>query len=381
MSVVLAYAIIALAVLAITYKTYVGYGNYRWYTKLGTFIVLLLGLAAPTICFKFFNSPSPNIQLMNKYLYLLFGFVLLLFVITFIRDIIWSIADVIRRKSLSDMKDTAKLQKANIITVILCLLVCTYGYYEAEKSAAIKTYEITSPKIKKETKIVMLSDLHITPAVSTKYVKNLVKRVNALNPDAIVLVGDTVDGTPDNLVSQMTELAKLKAKEDVFITLGNHEFYHGGLSWGITFGRMRFEFLSNYGEMLDDTGIYIAGIPDINTADAAGMKVKIENALYFAEKGSYVILLSHTPKLVEGANKDNIDLQLSAHTHGGQIFPFHYFVKQANEDRLAGFYNVNGVKMYVSRGTGYWGVPMRLLAPSEITVFNFKPEKSNGQPS
>ena len=153
MSVVLAYAIIALAVLAITYKTYVGYGNYRWYTKLGTFIVLLLGLAAPTICFKFFNSPSPNIQLMNKYLYLLFGFVLLLFVITFIRDIIWSIADVIRRKSLSDMKDTAKLQKANIITVILCLLVCTYGYYEAEKSAAIKTYEITSPKIKKETKI------------------------------------------------------------------------------------------------------------------------------------------------------------------------------------------------------------------------------------
>lgn len=381
MSVVFAYAIVGLAVLAITYKTYVGYGNYRWYTKLGTFIVLLLGLGAPAVCFTFFNSPSPNIQLMNKYLYLLFGFVLLLFVITFIRDIIWSIADVIRRKSLSDMKDTAKLQKANIITIILCLLLCTYGYYEAEKSPTVKTYEITSPKIKKEAKIVMLSDLHINSSVSTEYVKNLVNRVNALNPDAIVLVGDIVDGSPDSLALQMTELAKLKAKENVFATLGNHEFYHGGLTWGIKFGRMRFEFLSNYGENLDDTGIYIAGIPDINTADIAGMKVKIGNALYFAEKGSYVILLSHTPKLVEGVNKNNVDLQLSAHTHGGQVFPFHYFVKQSNEGRLAGFYDVNGVKMYISRGTRYWGVPMRIFAPSEITVFNFKPEKSNGQPS
>jgi len=378
MSVVLAYAIVALAVLAITYKTYVGYGNYRWFVKLGTFIILLLGLSAPAICFKFFNSPSASIQLTSKYLYLLFGFVLLLFVITFIRDILWSMVDVIRRKSLDDMKDTSKLQKANIITIILCLLVCAYGYYEAEKDAVIKTYEITSPKIKKEAKIVMLSDLHINPSVSTEYVKNLVNRVNALNPDAIVLVGDIVDGSPDSLALQMTELAKLKAKENVFATLGNHEFYHGGLSWGIVFGRMRFEFLSNYGEKLGDTGIYIAGIPDINTADAAGMKVKIENALYFADKDSCVVLLSHTPKLVEGVNKNNVDLQLSAHTHGGQIFPFHYFVKQSNEGRLAGFYDVNGVKMYVSRGTGYWGVPMRLFAPSEITVFNFKPEKNNG---
>lgn len=375
MPIILAYIIVALAILAITYKTYVGYGTHRWYIKLGTFVILLLGLAAPAICFTLFNSPSPNIQLANKYLYLLFGFVVLLFVITFTRDILWSIIDVIRRKSLKDMTDTDKLQKANIITIIVCLLLCAYGYYEAEKDTPFVNYEISSPKIKKPTKLVMISDLHINTDVPVEYVQNLVKRVNALNPDAIVLVGDIVDSLPDNLTSQMKELAKLKAKENVFITLGNHEFYHGGLSWGIAYGRMGFEFLSNYGEKLDDTGIYIAGIPDINTADAAGMRVKIENALYFAEKNNYVILLSHTPKLLEGVNKNNVDLQLSAHTHGGQVFPFHYFVKQANEGRIAGFYNVDGVKMYITRGTRYWGIPMRLLAPSEITIFNFKPGK------
>lgn len=381
MPIVLAYAIVALAVLAITYKTYVGYGKHHWYTKLSVFLILLIGVSAPAICFTLFNSPLSSIQLINKYLYLLFGFVFLLFVITFTRDILWSIIDVIRRKSLKDMTDNDKLQKANIVTIIICLLVCAYGYYEAEKDAPIVSYEISSPKIKKPTKLVMISDLHINTDISAKYIQNLVKRVNALNPDAIVLVGDTIDNTPDNLIMQMDELSKLKAKENVFATLGNHEFYHGGLAWVIKFGRMGFEFLSNYGEKLDDTGIYIAGIPDINTAEAAGMRVKTENALYFAEKDNYVIMLSHTPKLANGVNKNNVDLQLSAHTHGGQIFPFHYLVKQSNEGRIAGFYNVDGVKMYVSRGTRYWGVPMRLFAPSEITVFNLMPEKTDGQPS
>jgi predicted MPP superfamily phosphohydrolase len=83
-------------------------------------------------------------------------------------------------------------------------------------------------------------------------------------------------------------------------------------------------------------------------------------------------MLSHTPKVASGLTSNNVDIILSGHTHGGQMFPFHYFVKQANENRLAGFYNINGVNMYISRGTRYWGPPMRVLAPSEITIFNMK---------
>ena len=145
--------------------------------------------------------------------------------------------------------------------------------------------------------------------------------------------------------------------------------------------RMGFEFLHYYGEKLSDTGIYIAGIPDINAAEWFKKPVKAKNALYKAEKEDYVIMLSHTPKLAEGVTAENVDLQLSGHTHGGQIYPFHYFTEIANDGVLAGFYNKNGVQMYVSRGTRYWGPPMRIFAPSEITVFNFSPAGKNDKPA
>ena len=139
---------------------------------------------------------------------------------------------------------------------------------------------------------------------------------------------------------------------------------------------MGFTFLNNYGVRLKDKGVFIGGIPDINSVKGTRMKVNINNALYQAQKSDYVILLSHTPKLVPEATQERVDLQLSGHTHGGQIFPFHYVAKQANDEHLAGFYEVNGIKLYVSRGAGYWGPPLRILAPSEIVVFNLLPEKN-----
>ena len=223
--------------------------------------------------------------------------------------------------------------------------------------------------------------MHIDVDVSPETVERLVNRVNTLNPDAVVIVGDIVDNTPVKLYKQMQELKKLKVKDHVYLVLGNHEFYSGAMGWGLAFAQMGFEFLNNYGEKLGDTGIYIAGIPDINAAEWFKKPVKAKNALYKAEKEDYVIMLSHTPKLAEGVTAENVDLQLSGHTHGGQIYPFHYFTEIANDGVLAGFYNKNGVQMYVSRGTRYWGPPMRIFAPSEITVFNFSPAGKNDKPA
>jgi len=376
MPVIVAFSVISLAVSAILYKTYVGYGNYGWYTKLGFFIFTIISITAPFICYALRNhAPLSSFININKVLYFCFGFIFFLFIITLLRDIIWVIIDLLRHISLEEMKDPKPLQTANIITIIICLCISCYGVYEAEKDADIISYEISSPKIKSNTKIVMLSDLHIDRDVSVKYVEDLVKRVNALKADAIVLVGDIIDNSPKNLKAQMDILKTLQAKEGVYVALGNHEFYSGGLIWGIAFGQMGFHFLSNYGEHLGDTGIYLAGIPDINTSIWAKMPINLNNALYDAHPTDYVIMLSHTPKIVEGMTKDNIDLILSGHTHGGQVFPFHYFSKKSNDGHLAGFYDEKGIKMYVSRGTRYWGPPMRIFAPSEITVFNLKPEK------
>ena len=378
MSVIVAFFIVSISVIAILYKTYVGYGEYRWFTKLALILFLFLSAFGPLIGYKFRDYEwYGKVPYLNQIIYFLFGFLFFLFVLTMIRDILWMIIDFIRRAPVDNMKNPVLLQKLNIITLICCFLFCLYGVYEAEKDARFVTYEIISPKIKKETKLIMMTDLHIDKNTSLSYVKHLVDRVNAENPDVIVLVGDIADNLPAKLYGQIEVLKNLKAKDNVYFSLGNHEFYNDALGWGIALGRIGFQFLHNYGMNVGKTGIYIAGIPDINSAEYTKMKVNVGNALYLAKPEDYVIMLSHTPKIAEGITKDNVDLQLSGHTHGGQIYPFHYLAKQANDNHLAGFYDVDGVKLYVSRGTRYWGPPMRIFAPSEITIFNFKPEQSH----
>ena len=146
---------------------------------------------------------------------------------------------------------------------------------------------------------------------------------------------------------------------------------------------MGFEFLNNYGEKLGDTGIYIAGIPDINAAEWFKKPVKAENALYKAEKEDYVIMLSHTPKLAEGVTAENVDLQLSGHTHGGQLFALTEVVAILNATFVRGWYALKRAKLYVHSGSGVWnGFPVRVGVPSEIAVFTLagkpsRPTKDN----
>lgn len=380
MPILVAFIIIALAAIVITYKTYVCYGEYKLVTKISFLLFLTLGWSAPVLGFLLrHNFSSDAVMVLTKVLYFLFGFVFFLFIISFVRDVLWMLIDFIRHAPMDNMKNPSLLQKVNIYTLLFCFAFCLYGVYEAEKNAAIKTYDISSSKIKKETRLVMLSDLHIDVDVSTDYVKNLVKRVNALNPDVIVLVGDVIDNSSKALYKQMEELKELKAKDGVYVVLGNHEFYVGAMDWGMKFGSMGFNFLNNYGMKIDDSGLYIAGIPDINAAQGSRMKVKVDSALYNADQEDYVVLLSHTPKITEDMENKHIDMMLSGHTHGGQIYPFHYFAQQANDGMLAGFYNRKDINIYISRGTRYWGPPLRIFAPSEITVFNFSPEKTNAK--
>lgn len=374
----LAFGIVAVAVMVITYRTYVGYGQYGIWIKLAFLLFLILSMSAPFLGYYLHNTHALSFLAKHTMpFYFLFGFVFILFVITFIRDILWTVADVIRRKSIDDMKDKSRLKKVNLVTILFTLLVSFYGLYEANKMPNIVTQEITSNKITQKVRMVMLSDLHIGLDTKPQTVAKIVDAVNALKPDVVVLVGDIIDATPFYLDPQLQELGKLKAPKGVYFSLGNHEFYNGALDCGMSLGKLGFNFLSNYGMQVAGTDLYIAGIPDINSAEMIKMPIKVNDALFSKGANNYTILLSHTPKVAPGVTKDNVDLQLSAHTHGGQVFPFHFLVKQANEGRLAGYYNVNGVNMYISRGTRFWGVPMRLLAPAEITIFDFKPEMNH----
>lgn len=372
MPMVLAFAIVAVSVIAITFKTYVGYGEYSLVTKMSFLVFLIFGWCSPFIVFSLRHSHDAN-QFLIKFLYFIFGFVFFLFVISMVRDFIWFLVEVSKKIPLENMSNSSLLKKVNIITILVSLLICFYGVYEAEKDAAIKTHDIVNSKIKKDTKIVMLTDLHIDTSVGVEYVKNLVNRVNSLNADIITIVGDVVDSAPHLIENQLKELAQLKAKYGVYIVAGNHEYYSGGVGiYSVKFKQLGFNFLVNEGQKIGDTGIYVAGIPDVNSSLYGSIRVDALNAIKGADQSDYVVMLSHTPKVAADITSKNVDIILSGHTHGGQMFPFHYFVKQANENRLAGFYNINGVNMYISRGTRYWGPPMRVLAPSEVTIFNMK---------
>ena len=156
MPAILAFIIVAISVIAITYKTYMGYGNYHWAVKLGFFMFITLGWCTPFIAFYIRNHYSDSsLMHLTKVLYFIFGFVFFLFAITLIRDTIWVLVDIIRRAPMDNLKESNILQKANIITAIFCLLVSCYAVYEAEKDATIKNYTITSAKVKEPTKVVM----------------------------------------------------------------------------------------------------------------------------------------------------------------------------------------------------------------------------------
>ena len=200
--------------------------------------------------------------------------------------------------------------------------------------------------------------------------------LNALEPDVILLTGDIGDDKVEAVGPQMAALEELQSKYGIFAVFGNHEFYNGLMPWQFKFGKMGWSALFNYGLPVKDTELYVGGVPDVSIARGSPFfKIDVDRTLENSSDGQYKILLSHTPRFQkEMITKAQYDLQLSGHTHGGQIFPFHLLVKQANK-YLAGLYDVNDTKLYLSRGAGYWGPPMRLFAPSEITVIRLKPEK------
>jgi len=220
-------------------------------------------------------------------------------------------------------------------------------------------------------KIVQISDLHIGAMIRGGFVRKVVERVNALQPDVIVLTGDIVDGYVDALKSEIAVLGELKAKYGRFYITGNHEYYWteqaGAQAVVNEFKRLGFSALVNESEVIEKDGarIVMAGVPDYMSTEPAPSPQKAleKNGSATAVK----ILLAHQPSFAKAASEAGYDLQLSGHTHGGQFFPwtliigwFHQFPR--------GLGRLGKMQIYVNRGTGYWGPPVRLGASAEISL-------------
>ena len=219
------------------------------------------------------------------------------------------------------------------------------------------------------TTIVQLSDVHIGPTLGRNFLDRVVDATNALKPDVVVITGDLVDGPVTRLAEAVAPLARLRARHGVFFVTGNHEYYSGAEPWCAYLTQLGLRVLRNERVRIGsgDESYDLAGIDDLSGRHfGPGQGADLERALLGRDESRELVLLAHQPRMVAEAERAGVGLQLSGHTHGGQIWPFHFLVR-LQQPVTSGLVRIGRALLYVSNGTGYWGPPMRLGSPAEIT--------------
>jgi uncharacterized protein len=236
----------------------------------------------------------------------------------------------------------------------------------------VERVEVTLPRLHPlldGTTLVQITDLHVGPTIGRTTVAEVVARTNALQPDIVVITGDLIDGTVAELGEAVAPLRDLRARHGTFFVTGNHEYFSGAPAWVEELGRLGIKVLRNERVRIGDgeATFDLAGTDDRSAARyrLAGHGEDLAAALAGRDPSRPVVLLAHQPRTVLDAAELGVDLQLSGHTHGGQIWPWGFLVR-LQQRFLAGLARHRDTLIYVSRGTGYWGPPMRLGAPPEL---------------
>jgi hypothetical protein len=255
----------------------------------------------------------------------------------------------------------------------LALALSAWGFANARRRPAVRRVEVPIdglPKGLEGFRIVQLSDLHVGPTIRRRFVEAVVEAANALDAHVAVLTGDLVDGGVPELAPHVAPLARLAARHGVLAVTGNHEYYSGADAWIAEWRRLGFKVLMNEHVVLPhgDDPLVVAGVPDhgAHRFDPSH-RADPQRAIAGAPAGAPRVLLAHQPRTAADAERAGFQLQLSGHTHGGQFMPWNWFVP-LQQPYTAGLHRHGRMWVYVSRGTGYWGPPKRLGAPSEITL-------------
>jgi uncharacterized protein len=220
--------------------------------------------------------------------------------------------------------------------------------------------------------IAQITDLHVGPTIRAREVRRVVEQTNALRPDVIAITGDLVDGSVRELGEAVSHLRDLRARHGVYFVTGNHEYYSGVREWIAYLDRLGIRVLRNERVVIGDAGASfdLAGVDDFSAARAGGGHgADLTRALAGRDPERSLVLLAHQPRGVPEAVAAGVELQISGHTHGGQLFPFNLLVSAAYPYVRGLYLHQEGERrghVYVSRGTGYWGPPMRLGSPPEI---------------
>ena len=304
----------------------------------------------------------------------------LVFVFLVARDVLFILLFAARKAGFLTGLHVTYVQTALGI-LFLSFILSTWGLYEAVRLASVKKTEAVFKNLPQELdglSIVQLTDTHASTFHPEPNIRNMVEATNQLNPDIIVLTGDIVDGSPVRRAKDVAPLADLRARYGVFGAAGNHEYFSGFDDWRNKFDELGIPMLYNRHTVLTikDQRLVIAGITDPVAQRFGKEPPDILQALEGAPEGVFRILLAHRPAGAKIHAAAGIDLQLSGHTHGGQIFGLNLIVAHFNENFLKGWYDVDGMKLHISTGVTLWnGFPVRLGAPSEISYIVLRSAK------
>ena len=311
----------------------------------------------------------------------LFGALLLLFFFLLFKDVGVFLFFVVRKLTGLPPIGLPAVYWTGILGVA-ALGLSAIGVWQAVRVPDVRDVEVRLERLPPQLdglRIVQLTDLHASRLLGGDWQRAVVDKTNALKPDLILITGDLVDGTPENRAADVAPLRDLKARLGVLAIPGNHEYYSDFQAWKAAFDKLGLRVLQNEHVVLGEPGsaLVVAGTTDRN-AERFGLPLPdINRALTGAPKDAPVVLMAHQPKGAAGNAEAKVDLQLSGHTHGGQIAGLHWIVQAANEGFVSGLYRVGAMQLYVSNGTGLWnGFPVRIGRPSEITQITLRAAKS-----
>jgi predicted MPP superfamily phosphohydrolase len=334
-------------------------------------------------------GPSAWIDALMWAVYLFMGLMLLLLPLLVLRDLGWLAAagtDALRHAAarnsahevaslLPDPERRRFLARAtNLGALALAGGLTGIGLYGARRTPAVKQVAIRLPGLPADLegfRIVQITDTHISYTMGRDQVRRVVDAVNALDADIVAHTGDLVDGRVSSLRrADVAPLADLRARHGTFFVTGNHEYYYDLEGWLRVVREMGFDVLLNEHRLVTRRSgrLLVCGVTDFSAGEhVAAHRSDLEAALRGAPRADVRVLLAHQPESFRAAQGRGVDLMLCGHTHGGQFAPW-MLLMTATQPLLAGLYRRGDMQVYVSRGTGTYGPPLRLAAPSEITL-------------